>query len=207
MVYHAGEPEVADGLKWQPIIAVCADGIYRSGYACNFYGSNALLVSKEIARAFGSPVLSNQPITQLFGENPSTYSILGYAGHNGIDYGTPVGTPIFAIGVGRVSQVGLDERGYGKYVRIDHPSGAISLYAHLSTQVVRQNEGTYEGELIGLSGNTGWVTGWNTGAHLHFELRMPPIEYGNGYGGRVDPLPYMDRIYSKMPNYFPGKIW
>ena len=46
------------------------------------------------------------PLTQLFGENPEIYKKWGYAGHNGVDYGIPNGTPVGAA----VAQVSLDSR-------------------------------------------------------------------------------------------------
>lgn len=106
-------------------------------------------------------------VTQWWGENP--YSSLGYgeAGHNGIDFGCMVGTPVVAMAAGRVTQALEAKTGYGVRVRIAHNDGVyVSLYAHLSKLLVRNGEMVTRGQTIGLSGNTGN----STGPHLHFGL-------------------------------------
>ena len=55
------------------------------------------------------------PITQLFGENPEIYKKWGYAGHNGVDYGIPNGTPVGAAVSGTVAAVSFENGGYGNY--------------------------------------------------------------------------------------------
>lgn len=201
ILYVVGDPVTAADIAWANVAGPCTDGRWRTGYCATGFGGTVLLVAEDIAPRFGSPILSPKPITQLFAENPAFYAQppMNYVGHNGLDLGTPEGTPIFAIGVGRVAQSRFDS-GYGHYVRIDHAGGAISLYAHLSSCVVREGESVYEGGLIGISGNTGF----SSGPHLHFELRVPPIDGNNGYGGRVDPLPFIDRQYLIWPGYAPG---
>lgn len=85
--------------------------------------------------------------------------------HNGVDYAVPEGTPVKAAAPGVVVSVSEDGRS-GKYVRIRHPDGTISGYAHLSAQGVKRGDVVQQGAVIGASGSTGTVSGPN----LHFTL-------------------------------------
>lgn len=129
----------------------------------------------------------NGPITQLFGENPDFYKKWGYAGHNGVDYGIPNGTPINSAASGTVAQVSFENGGYGNYVKITHKDGTKTFhtyYAHLASAAVAAGQKVKSGQLIGYSNNTGA----STGPHLHFGLK---IDGENpAYKGYVDPMPY-----------------
>ncbi len=94
----------------------------------------------------------------------------GIHGYNGIDFGAPNGTPIYAAAAGTVV-VALDNGGYnggyGNYVVVQHANGTQTLYAHM-TDVLTSNGATVaKGAQIGTVGNTGK----STGNHLHFEVR------------------------------------
>jgi len=79
------------------------------------------------------------------------------------------GNPVLAIAAGTVTFVGGDACcSYGLHVRVVHPDGAESLYAHLQAFDVREGQAVSPGQTLGTSGNTGY----STGAHLHFELRL-----------------------------------
>ncbi len=94
----------------------------------------------------------------------------GLHGHNGIDFGGPVGTPIYAAAGGTVIISKNDDGwngGYGNYVVIKHNNGAQTLYAHLDKVGVSYGESVSQGSQIGTMGNTGK----STGPHLHFEVR------------------------------------
>lgn len=114
------------------------------------------------------PVPVGSVVTQSFGENPQVYARFGQAGHNGIDYGVATGTEVRAAADGIVEKIGYDADGYGVYVKIDHGE-FITLYAHLSQALAVKNDKVWAGEVIGLSGSSGF----STGAHVHFELRTP----------------------------------
>lgn len=100
----------------------------------------------------------------------------GTHGHNGIDLGCPVGTPIKAVASGTVivaTGAGGWNGGYGNYVVITHPNGTQTLYAHLSKVSVSSGTTVAQGEIIGYSGGRPGTfgAGKSTGAHLHFEVR------------------------------------
>jgi murein DD-endopeptidase MepM/ murein hydrolase activator NlpD len=95
--------------------------------------------------------------------------------HPGMDIAVASGSQILASGGGTVAEVGEDSV-YGRFVRIAHPGGYESLYAHASALLVRARERVPEGRVIALSGNTGV----STAPHLHFEIRKDgrPVDPG-----------------------------
>ncbi len=97
--------------------------------------------------------------------------------HHGVDYAAPVGTPVHAIGDGRVVFAGT-ENGSGKMVRIVHNSVYSTAYLHLS----RLGPGVYQGAFVKQDDVIGFVgsSGLSTGPHLDFRF------YQNG--SPVDPL-------------------
>lgn len=86
--------------------------------------------------------------------------------HPGMDIAVASGSQILASGGGTVAEVGEDSV-YGRFVRIAHPGGYESLYAHASALLVRTRDRVPEGRVIALSGSTGV----STAPHLHFEIR------------------------------------
>ncbi|MDD5054933.1 MAG: M23 family metallopeptidase [Candidatus Peribacteraceae bacterium] len=132
-----------------------------------------------------SPIPGTPLITQGFGQNPDIYSQFGYLGHNGIDFGIPEGTIVYAPhdGVATVRDEGVS--GYGISVTIED-SKRRSLLAHLSQATVANGQPIYQGDPIGLSGKTGMATG----PHLHWTFKI--LKDGivqnrdNGYDGAID---------------------
>ncbi len=109
------------------------------------------------------------PATGFVWPTPTTF-ISGYqfsGDHPGIDIGINTGDPIRAITEGLVNSMGTDNTGYGIFVRLDHPGGWTSLYAHLHSILVSQGQHINRGDVIAL-GNS---TGHSTGPHLHLEIR------------------------------------
>lgn len=88
--------------------------------------------------------------------------------HYGTDIKVYVGDTIRAAFNGKVRVVKYNAGGYGKYVIIRHPNGLETTYAHMSKQLVFENQFVKAGEPIGLGGSTGR----STGPHLHFETRF-----------------------------------
>ena len=101
----------------------------------------------------------------------------GYKTHWGVDIGASYGTNIYAADSGTV-EISTYSSSYGNYVLINHGGGNATLYAHMSTRYVSAGESVSQGQVIGLVGATGNVTG----PHLHFEVREN--------GSKVDPMQY-----------------
>ncbi len=90
-----------------------------------------------------------------------------HAGHNGMDFAVVEGTPVRATMSGNVVFSGWNDQGYGNLVIVEN-GARRSYYAHLSELPVEQGEWVRQGDVIGLSGNTGN----STGPHLHYEVRI-----------------------------------
>jgi hypothetical protein len=127
-------------------------------------------------------------ITQAWA-NPA----MGYPNgrHNGVDFGAMKGTGIVAAWKGKVVKADYDT-GYGRHVRILHPSGALSIYGHLTSIAVQVGQEVTEGAYLGESGGglEDAQRGQSTGPHLHFEVRSNP------YDGKtnIDPLAWLEGL-------------
>lgn len=88
--------------------------------------------------------------------------------HKGLDIKVYIGDTIRAAFSGKVRIVRYERGGYGNYVVIRHNNGLETIYAHMSKNLVKENQLVRAGEAIGLGGNTGR----STGSHLHFETRL-----------------------------------
>ncbi len=105
--------------------------------------------------------------------------------HYGIDIGGTAGQQIVAAAAGTVS-VATNNSSYGNYVMINHGNGTATLYAHMQSLAVSAGETVTQGQTIGYCGSTGW----STGPHLHFEVRVN--------GATTDPLAYFSStVYIK----------
>ncbi len=112
--------------------------------------------------------------------------------HLGIDLAIPVGTPVRTVADGRVVFAGTGT-GYGKYVKVEHPGGFATLYSHLSRYEVHVGQTVKQGEVVALSGNTGW----STGPHLYYQFfvngkPVNPLDIAK-YTPRGRPLPAGER--------------
>lgn len=129
------------------------------------------------------PVAAEIKISSPYGQRTDPVTGVKEAMHYGIDFATPVGTPVVAAYDGKIFKAGWqDEKdkkvGFGLRVwqtaKIDGQSVAI-FYAHLSELAVKDGQVVTAGTRVGLSGNTGK----SSGPHLHFEVRP---EGGKGIG-------------------------
>jgi murein DD-endopeptidase MepM/ murein hydrolase activator NlpD len=105
-------------------------------------------------------------VTSSFGSR--RHPLLQYTRmHTGVDWGAPMGTPIYASGNGTIEKIGW-EGGYGRYIRIRHANGYATGYGHMSAFARNMAEGkkVRQGQVIGYVGSTGL----STGAHLHYEI-------------------------------------
>lgn len=100
-----------------------------------------------------------------------------YRAHRGVDYGAPIGTPVRAVGDGRVTFAARSGGG-GNVIKVRHNGVYETAYKHLSgyARGIRSGASVQQGQVIGYVGNTGM----STGPHLHFEF------YQNG--SYIDPL-------------------
>ncbi len=125
--------------------------------------------------------------------------------HHGIDMPNPIGETVRAAGPGKVIWAAdtlvenienvasfQNSPAYGNVVMIEHDFGykgepIYTLYAHLSAVLVRQGQFIDRGDVIGLVGNTGRVSG----SHVHFEVRMGGDRYANTYNPVLWMVPYV----------------
>ncbi|NJK59518.1 MAG: peptidoglycan DD-metalloendopeptidase family protein [Oscillatoriales cyanobacterium SM2_1_8] len=117
------------------------------------------------------------PISSGFGWR--THPILGTQRlHSGIDFAADYGTPIYATHDGTVIYADW-YGGYGNTVIIDRGDGLTTLYAHAEDLLVREGDTVRTGQAIATVGSTGF----STGPHLHFEVRVG--------GEPTDPMAYL----------------
>lgn len=91
--------------------------------------------------------------------------------HSGLDLAAPTGTAIYAAASGTVISASTSSggySGYGKLIKIDHGNGVQTWYAHCSSILVSSGQTVSAGQQIGRVGSTGYATG----PHLHFEVRI-----------------------------------
>lgn len=100
--------------------------------------------------------------------------------HGGLDIGLRSGDAVYAADGGVILFAGWwGGGGYGNLVVVDHLNGWQTWYAHLSQVNVVCGQQVSAGDFIGLGGSTGW----SSGPHLHFEIRLDGVPY--------DPLAYL----------------
>lgn len=136
-----------------------------------------LLDKESFLRSTPTLMPANGHLTSNYGPRMSPY-----AGrikmHEGLDIGASTGTPIVAPADGVVTFSGA-KPGFGNFVQIDHGYGVETIFGHASTVSVRKGQKVGRGDKIATVGNTGY----STGPHVHYEVRVN--------GTPVDPLYYV----------------
>ena len=125
------------------------------------------------------PVIGSYYISSYYGWRPTFGDF-----HTGVDItgNSAFGKSVVAANGGKViytQNTYVAGKGYGKYIIIDHGGNISTLYAHLNEIDVSVGQTVSKGQVIGKVG----TTGWSTGPHLHFEVRIS--------GAHTDPLPYI----------------
>jgi murein DD-endopeptidase MepM/ murein hydrolase activator NlpD len=161
-----------------------------------YYDASGISLRAAFLRA---PVAFRR-ITSIFGARK--HPIFGqWRNHTGTDYAAPMGTPIRAIGDGIVVFAGR-KGGYGNVIDIRHRNGMVSRYGHMRNFApgMRSGARVVMGSTIGFVG----MTGWATGPHLHFEIRVSGVARDprlalQSRGGQ--PIPSGERsLFQKMRN-------
>lgn len=101
--------------------------------------------------------------------------------HAGVDIGASAGSTIVAADGGTVAEATYSDS-YGNYVMINHGNGYSTVYAHMSSIAVSAGQSVSQGDTIGYVGSTGW----STGPHCHFEIRLN--------GSTTDPAGYFSGL-------------
>ncbi|MCK4875357.1 MAG: M23 family metallopeptidase [Sulfurimonas sp.] len=142
--------------------------------------SDKSYMSKPFITPLDSKITSSFGKARVFNDALKSY-------HSGTDFRAAVGTPLTACNDGLV--VLAKDRFYaGGSVIIDHGQGIYSCYYHMSKFDVKEGSMVKQGDTIGLSGDTGRVTG----PHLHFSFRVG--------GEQVDPLQLIELINKNLLN-------
>jgi murein DD-endopeptidase MepM/ murein hydrolase activator NlpD len=167
-----------------------------SGGTAQYYDASGMSLRAAFLRA---PVAFRR-ISSVFGARK--HPIFGeWRNHTGTDYAAPMGTPVRAIGDGVVIFAG-QKGGYGNMIDIRHRNGMVSRYGHMRNFA----KGIKPGTRVAMGSTIGFVgmTGWATGPHLHFEIRVGGVAHDpklalQSRGG--EPIPVSERaLFQKMRN-------
>lgn len=135
-------------------------------------------ITSQSSTPTSTPPSSSGLIWPVSGPITSPFGMRWGSLHPGLDIGAGMGTPIHAAASGRVI-VAAYSGGYGNLIVIDHGNGLATAYAHQSSMAASVGQQVSQGQVIGYVGSTGF----STGPHLHFEVRVN--------GSPVDPMGYL----------------
>ncbi|OAB28401.1 M23 family metallopeptidase [Paenibacillus macquariensis] len=158
-------------LKQEKELILAISEAYNPGLDLPVPGGNDNIVGE--GTEFIRPVIGMYRISSKFGSriHPVTHK---FSFHQGTDYAVPIGTSIYSVADGVVIASKFSSTG-GNYVQIKHTNGYLSRYLHMSVRKVKVGDIVRQGQLIGISGNTGR----STGPHLHLEMKTPNGELVN----------------------------
>ena len=151
----------------------------------------------------GRPVPANVGISWPYGWRTGVFGPGVRDMHNGLDFRSPVGTPVYAAGPGRVVVGGGWNYMGGRYVELAHPSGYNTGYFHLSSAFPRTGQIVTIGQRIGSVGNTG---AGSRGPHLHWMVGR-----GGSVWNHIDPARFLSasgpKLYDNGGVLPPGDTW
>ena len=133
--------------------------------------------TQYVGGTFAWPAPGYYTITSPYGMRVHPI-IKTFSNHSGMDIGAPMGSYAIAANDGIVTKATYSYS-YGNMVIIDHGGGVTTLYAHGSEILAQVGDVVKRGDAIMKVGSTGW----STGPHLHFEIRIN--------GTTIDPYPYV----------------
>ncbi len=159
-----------------------------------YYDASGLSLRAAFLRA---PVTFRR-ISSVFGLRK--HPLFGqWRNHTGTDYAAAMGTPVRAIGDGVVIFAGV-KGGYGNMIDIRHRNGMVSRYGHMRNFAT----GMHPGTRVAMGSTIGYVgmTGWATGPHLHFEIRVDGVAHDPKLALQSrsgEPIPANERaLFQKM---------
>ena len=163
---------------------------------------NRLMAESDVvpsAEGFIWPVTTSKMISSPQGNRVSPGNGIGSSNHKGVDIcNVSYSSKIYATKSGKVLIASMPysdpdggSSGYGNYVVIDHGGGMSTLYAHMSIVKVSVGQYVSQGDVIGVTGNTGA----STGPHLHYEVHSTTMVNGRAV-----------TVYENPLNYLPGYI-
>ncbi|HKM04614.1 MAG TPA: M23 family metallopeptidase [Lachnospiraceae bacterium] len=162
-IYHSNDKEINREIIKEEIVAEAVPKIVEKG---------TIIPPTYIKPLSGGRISSGFGARSAPVRGATTY-------HLGVDWATPIGTPIVASSSGTVAKAGWAS-GYGYVVYINHSDGRQTRYGHLSKVQCSVGQYVSQGDRIALSGNTGR----SSGPHIHFEVLIN--------GRQVNPLNYLN---------------
>ncbi len=173
------EERYRDGKYIMPGTVLAARFVNDGEIVEGFYYSDGTHEDGELSEGYYDP--NGDSLEKIFLKNPVDFRYIssGFTtgkryisafnistGHRAIDYAAAQGTPIRAVGDGKVTYAGWNSQGYGNLVSIRHNGTYSTNYAHQSKILVKVGQAVKQGQVIGKVGSTGL----STGPHLHFEI-------------------------------------
>jgi murein DD-endopeptidase MepM/ murein hydrolase activator NlpD len=129
-------------------------------------------------RLIDGPLADYEQITSLLKDRPT---------HRGMDFKTPIGTPVTTPRAGKVTRTNWNHASNGNCVEVQFGDGVLAKFLHLNENAVKEGQTVSAGTELGKTGNTGH----STGPHLHYQL-----ERGTA---TVDPISYHGTLRRKLP--------
>ena len=136
-------------------------------------------IAKANQNVFDGVYFTTKPVVGVITSRFGSFESIRSSAHQGIDIGSPNGTPIKAAADGTVTFAGYTTGGYGNLVVISHGNNIETYYGHASKIYVSKGQTVSAGDVIAAVGSTGR----STGNHLHFEIRKN--------GNQINPEKYV----------------